>query len=108
VVGETVSAVFGGEIAAFLAQGVAVFGEIRQLLDEQVARLSAPEHAVLPRLAAERTPVGVTVLVRDLRPMVGHAAVVEAVEALARRSLLEPGECGTVTLQPVMLQYATA
>src|SRR5262249_39143534 len=33
VVGETIRAVFGGEIAAFLAQGEAVFGDIRWLLD---------------------------------------------------------------------------
>jgi hypothetical protein len=32
---------------------------------------------------------------------------VEAVAALRRRSLLEPGARGTFTLQPVVLEYAT-
>src|SRR5260370_21880268 len=63
VVGTTVGAVFGGSITAFLAQDVAVFGNIRQLLDEQVARLSVQEHAVLSWLAEERQPVGFAALV---------------------------------------------
>ncbi len=58
VVGETIATVFGGDIAAFLAQEVAVFGGIRQLLDEQVERLSALEQAMLAWLAVEREPVG--------------------------------------------------
>ena len=107
VVGETVSAVFASDIAAFLAQDVAVFGAIRQLLDEQVARLSALEQAVLTWLAEQREPVGFAELVADLGPGVERGAVVEAVEALRRRSLLEPGERGTFTLQPVVLEYAT-
>ncbi len=106
-VGETASAVFGGDLAAFLAQDVAVFGEIRQLLAEQVARLSGTEHAVLACLAAERTPVGCAEVVSHLRPAVGRAAVVEALEALARRSLLEHRDGGTFTLPLVVRQYAT-
>jgi transcriptional regulator with XRE-family HTH domain len=108
VVGKTVAAVFDGDLAAFLAHDVAVFGEIRQLLDEQVARLSVPERAVLSWLAEEREPMGFTELVSDLGLLVGRAAVVESVEALARRSLLVPGRHGTFTLQPVVLEYATA
>jgi transcriptional regulator with XRE-family HTH domain len=107
VVGKTVAAVFDGDIAAFLAHDVAVFGDIRQLLDEQVARLSVQEQAVLRRLAAERELVGFAELVTDLGPRLGRAVVVEAVEALARRSLLEPAGRGTLTLRPVMLEYAS-
>jgi transcriptional regulator with XRE-family HTH domain len=105
-VGETVGAVCGGDIAAFLAQDVAVFGDIRQLLDEQIARLSVPEQVVLSWLSVEREPVGFAELVTYLGPVVGRAEVVEAVEALARRSLLEPGGRGTFTLQPMMLEYS--
>jgi transcriptional regulator with XRE-family HTH domain len=105
---DTIATVFGGDLASFLAQDVAVFGEIRQMFDEQVARLSAPEHAVLTRLAEERTPVRFDDLVSYLRPVVGRSALVEAVEAMARRSLLEPAEHGTVTLPLLVLQYATA
>jgi transcriptional regulator with XRE-family HTH domain len=106
VVGETISAVFAGDIAAFLAHDVAVFGEIRQLLDEEVARLSVQEQVVLSWLAEKRDPVGFAELLTDVGPLVGRAAVVEAVEALARRSLLVTGRCGTFSLQPVVLEYA--
>jgi hypothetical protein len=107
VVGKTVGAVFGGSIAGFLAQDVAVFGDIRQLLDEQVARLSLQEQAVVRWLAEQREPVGFVGLMSDLGPVVGRAAVVEAVESLARRSLIQPGERGAFTLQPLVLDYAT-
>jgi transcriptional regulator with XRE-family HTH domain len=106
VVGKTVAAVCGGRIATFLAQDVAVFGDIRHLLDEQVARLSVHERAVLSWLAEEPEAVGFVKLVTDLGPVVGRAAVVEAVEALARRSLLTAG-CGSFTLRPVAREYAS-
>jgi hypothetical protein len=107
VAAETVGTVFGGDIAAFVAQDVAIFGEIRELLAEQVARLSALEHAVLTWLAEARVPVGFAALVSHLQGDGGRAAVVEAVEALARRGLLECRARGTFTLQPVVLQYVT-
>src|SRR5262249_35431631 len=57
VVGETISAIFDGDIAAFLAEGEPVFGGIRRLLAAQVARLSGSERAVLYELAIDREPV---------------------------------------------------
>jgi hypothetical protein len=72
VVGETIDVVFDGALAAFLAQDVAVFGGIRQLLEEQVARLSALEQAILLWLAVEREPVGFAELVADLGPAVPY------------------------------------
>jgi hypothetical protein len=108
VVGETIGAIFGADIAAFLAQDVAVFGDIRQLLEEQVAYLSALEQALLLWLAVEREPVSFAELVADPGQGVARGEAVEAVEALARRSLLERGTDSTFTLQPVVLEYATA
>ena len=107
MVGETIGVVFGGDIAAFLAQEAMVFGGVRQLLDEQVGRLSSLELAIGTWLAVEREPIGFAELVADLGPEVVRGEVVEAVEALARRSLLERGSGGTFTLQPVVLEYAT-
>src|SRR4051794_9157362 len=108
IVGETIRDIFGGEIAPFLAQGEAVFGDIRRLLDAQVARLSAAERGVLDWLAIEREPVAFGTLVADLGPTVPRGAALEALEALGRRSLLEQGEQGaTFTLQPVVLEHLT-
>src|SRR6266545_3113317 len=105
VVGETISVVFGGEIAAFLGQETAVVGGIRQLLDEQLARLSPLEQALLYWLAIEREPVRFAALLADLGPEVARSEVLEALEALDRRSLLERASGGAFTLQGVVLEY---
>jgi len=105
VVGETISVVFGGEIAAFLGQETAVVGGIRQLLDEQLARLSSLEQALLYWLAIEREPVRFAALLADLGPEVAQSQVLEALEALDRRSLLERASAGAFTLQGVVLEY---
>ncbi len=47
IVAETIADLFGGAIGPFLAQDTAVFGNIADLLAEQVARLSALEQTVL-------------------------------------------------------------
>src|SRR5262249_54538757 len=98
IVGETIRQVFEGDIAAFLADAIGrygtVFGGIRRLLDVQVGRLSAIEHDLLTRLAVEREPISLAELAIDLAPSIGRSAVVEAIETLRRRSLLERGERG--------------
>jgi hypothetical protein len=91
VVGETIRTLFGGEIAASLQQGAAVFGDIRRLLDGQVARLSGAQRRVLAWLAVEREPVDFATLVADLGAALPRGAALEALEALGRRSLLERG-----------------
>jgi WD40 repeat protein/transcriptional regulator with XRE-family HTH domain len=133
LVGATIAEVFGGDISAFLAEGATVTGGIRRLLEEQVGRLSPPEQTLLTWLAIEREPIGFGELVADLlSPLLFHPAngpvwglgvaraqVMEAVEALRHRSLLEPvvaasfpaasvrGARGSFTLQPVVLEYLT-
>src|SRR3989441_5666997 len=57
IVAQTIVELFGGEIVPFLAQGEIVFGGVRELLDEQFARLSAAEQSVLLWLAILREPV---------------------------------------------------
>src|SRR6266568_1477550 len=88
IVAQTIVELFGGEIAPFLHQGEVIFGSVRQLLDEQFARLSAPEQTVLLWLAILREPVSL----EDLRAMLvtplSRGQVLEAVEALRRRSLI--------------------
>jgi len=70
VVGESISQVFGGDIAMFLEQSGAgtVFGGIRRLLADQLERSSALEQEVLRVLAVERDPVTVAELIAALGP----------------------------------------
>src|SRR6266849_6269460 len=109
IVAQTIAELFGGEIAAFLEQGEVVFGSVRELLHEQFARLSALEQSVLLWLAILREPVSLEELLAVLGMPPPRAQVLEAVEALRRRSLIERGQrAGSFTLQSVVLEYATA
>jgi WD40 repeat protein/DNA-binding SARP family transcriptional activator len=108
VVAETIEDVFAGEIGAFLGEGETIYGGIRRVLDVQFDRLSALEQALLFWLAIEREPAGFVELLADLEPPEARGDVLEAIEALGRRSLLERGrQGGGFTLQPVVLEYVT-
>ncbi len=109
IVAETITDLFGGAISQFLAQDTLVFGSITDLLDEQFGRLSALEQALLYWLAIVREPVTLeelrTLLVARLAPV----QVLEAVDGLRRRSLIERGQrLSSFTLQAVVLEYVTA
>jgi WD40 repeat protein/DNA-binding XRE family transcriptional regulator len=109
IVAQAIVELFGGEISPFLKQGEVVFGSVRKLLDEQFARLSAVEQSVLLWLAILRQPVSLEELLRVLGIPLPRATVLEAVEALRRRSLIERGQhSGSFTLQSVVLEYTTA
>jgi WD40 repeat protein/transcriptional regulator with XRE-family HTH domain len=112
VVGESIRQVFGGDIGSFLAESTsgAVFGGIRRLLAEQFERGSDLEQALLNVLAVEREPLTVAELVAELGPRVSRGALVETIEALRQRSLVERAEtagAAAFTLQSVVLEYVT-
>src|SRR6266446_8943176 len=109
IVAETIVELFGGEIAPFLEQGEVIFGGVRELLGEQFDRLSALEQTVLLWLAILREPVSIEELLSVLGMPRPGMQVLEAIEALRRRSLIERGQRpGSFTLQSVVLEYATA
>lgn len=112
VVGEVIQELFGGSIEPYLAYAGAtpgvMVGGVRQLLDGQVGRLSGLERELLRWLAIARDPVSFGELAADLGPGTGRGALLEAVEALRRRSLLERSERQSrFTLQSVVLEYVT-
>jgi WD40 repeat protein len=112
VVGESIREVFGGDIGAFLDEsGVGtIVGGIRRLLAEQIERSSALEQDLVTELAVEREPVTVAHLIADMGPRVARGDVLEAVEALRRRSLIEGVKTdgsAAFTLQSVVLEYVT-
>jgi len=108
IVAQTIVDLFGGELRLFLAQGEIIFGTVRTLLAAQFARLTLFEQGVLLWLAILREPCTLDELAELFVRPVSRARLLEAVEALHRRSLLERGERrGTFTLQSVVLEYAT-
>jgi WD40 repeat protein/transcriptional regulator with XRE-family HTH domain len=112
VVGEATREVFAGSIADFLSYATAspglMVGGVRELLGAQMLRLSPLEREVLRRLAVAREPVGIAELAADLAPDIGRVLMLEAIEGLRRRSLLERSERGPLFgLHPVVLEYVT-
>ena len=109
IVAQTIVELFGGEIVPFLEQGEVVFGGVRELLREQFGRLSALEQSVFYWLAILREPVSLEELLAVLRTPRAPMQVLEALDGLYRRSLIESGQrAGSFTLQSVVLEYATA
>jgi hypothetical protein len=109
IVAQTIVELFGGEIVPFLEQGEVIFGGVRELLDEQFDRLSALEQGVFSWLAILCEPVSLEELLAVLITSRAPVQVLEALDGLGRRSLIERGQRpGSFTLQSVVLEYATA
>jgi WD40 repeat protein len=106
IVATSVRELFVGNISEFLAQGTAVFDGIRLLLDQHFHRLSALERQIMYWLAINREPISLTELRADIIPPVSIVKLLEALEWLGRRSLIEPSTNG-FTQQPVVMEYMT-
>jgi WD40 repeat protein/transcriptional regulator with XRE-family HTH domain len=94
------------EVMPYLSQGLAVFEDIRDVLDRQFDRLSEAEQKILFWFAIHREPISIA----DIRENVVDPAVQQRVpnlvNALLRRSLVEKTD-GLFFLQPVVMEYAT-
>src|SRR5207302_8662116 len=109
IVAETIADLFGGAINQFLSGGTTIFGSITQLLEEQWVRLSPLEQTVLYWLATLREPVTLVDVLAVLMAPLAHVQVLEAVDGLRRRSLIERGQrAGSFTLHSVVLEYVTS
>ncbi|MFN8440675.1 MAG: BTAD domain-containing putative transcriptional regulator [Caldilineaceae bacterium] len=106
LVAQTVQDLFAGDVAAFLAVEAPIFDDIRTVLDQQFQRLSPLEQEILTWLAIEREPITVQTLRADLVDLGSPRALVEALRALQRRSLLAQNGQGFL-LQNVVTEYLT-
>ena len=111
LVADTVRDLYGGDMEAFLAQGTPVFGDIRAVLDVQVARLTALEREILGWLAIHRVPVAMNRVLDLLVGPLDRHGVFHAINTLLHTSLVEreSEEDGPirVTLQNVVMEYMT-
>ena len=97
---------YAGDVVAFLADPTPVFEDIRDILDEQIQRLSALERDILVWLAVARRPLTLNDLRTSLEGDVRLRDVLEAMGALQRRSLLEKMGDAFI-LQGVIVEYLT-
>ncbi|MBD2489600.1 NB-ARC domain-containing protein [Aulosira sp. FACHB-615] len=109
IVANTIQELFGGKVSAFLKQETIVFGELNDILDEQFEYLSDLEQEILYWLAIECEPISLSQLRGDIVAPVTQAELMEAIESLLRRSLIERNVVEEDVLfslqQPVVSQY---
>ncbi|MEH1915177.1 NB-ARC domain-containing protein [Nostoc sp.] len=114
IVATTIQDVFDGNITEFLQQDTAVFGDIRDILEQQFERLSDLEKEIMYWLAINRESMALSELRDDIISPVPQAKLLEALESLGRRSLIEKATptlfektVSLFTLQPVVMEYVT-
>ncbi len=107
IVSASIRDLFEGNTGDFLACDTILFNGVRRLLDEQFERLSELEQSVMYWLGVNREWTSVRSLQADLVPTVSMNEVLEALEQLSWRSLVET-QGGRYTLQPVVMEYVTS
>lgn len=100
----TIQELFDGNVAEFLCQNTAIFGSIRDLLNQQFERLSELEKEIMYWLAAEPETVSLQELQRNIQGNYSTSLLLESLESLKRRCLIET-KFGYFTQQPVVKEY---
>jgi len=106
IVSTTIHELFEGNIAKFLEQSWISFGSIRNLLDEQFNRLPQLEKSIMYWLAINLgEELSVKELLSDLYPpIISPTTLVDALESLAQRSLIDK-KLGLFSIHPVVQDY---
>ncbi|MDR9895756.1 NB-ARC domain-containing protein [Aetokthonos hydrillicola Thurmond2011] len=111
MVGGTVYDLFSNNISEFLKQihqETAVYGDIRALLGQQFNRLSELEKQLMYWLAIHRDYISLAELKENLLTPESLTRVLEAVESLLRRSLIEKeAGSGRFRSSSVVMEYVT-
>ena len=107
--------VFGGDIEAFLnsleekqeQEKPVVVSAVHSLLAQQFQRLSAIEQEVLYWLAIEREPANIQKLREDILQIATRPDLLNVLESLLRRSLIERKHMAKFGLQPLVMDFLT-
>lgn len=106
IVAATIQDLFENNVSQFLQQGSIIFGDISDLLAQQFDRLSTIEKQIMYWLAINREWVSLTELKADVLPLVPYRMLLEAIESLQQRSLIE-NQSFRFSQQPVVMEYMT-
>jgi WD40 repeat protein/transcriptional regulator with XRE-family HTH domain len=104
LVANTIQELFTHNISEFLAAGTTIFGYVGELLDEQFNRLSPLEQNIMFWLAIHQEPITLAELSESITTFVSGRELLEALESLGRRSLLETDN-NVFGQQPVIVEY---
>ena len=108
IVASTIQDLFGGRVGEFLKQDTLFLGDFNYFLYQQFKRLSELEKSVIHQLATLGPSVSLVQLRQKRQPHQSWSEVLEVLESLGRRSLIEirkTGDQASVTLQPVIIKY---
>ncbi|MEO0410152.1 MAG: NACHT domain-containing protein, partial [Cyanobacteria bacterium P01_A01_bin.135] len=106
IVGGSIRDVFSGNIALFLEENPPLFNGAKKLLDSQFARLIPLEKTVMYWLAINRDWTSIAGLMADIYPKCIKRKLLEALESLCWRSLVEQ-RGNLYSQQPVIMEYVT-
>lgn len=106
LIADAINEVYAGEISHFLEQGTFIFGDVRDLVDQQFERLSGLEKEIVYWLAIEREPVSLYGLQSNIFVDRSREQIFDALTSLSRRSLIEKVLPG-FTLQNVIMEFVT-
>ncbi|MEG3910948.1 NB-ARC domain-containing protein [Microcoleus sp. w2-18bC1] len=107
----TIKNIFGGDIDAFLVQGNTVFSDLWDLLDRQFDRLSPLQQQIMYGIAINQERATPANLKAAILPEVSGRQLMEALQALAERSLIFDERSLNYTastnlmLQPAIAEY---
>ena len=97
---------FEGNITQFLEQGSSAFSGIGTLLQRQCDRLSPLEQQIMYWLAINREPIDCSQLQNDILPTIPRIKLLDLLESLRWRGLIECTAAG-FTQQPVVMEFIT-
>lgn len=107
IVASSIHDFFDSSVSQFLAisqQSAFLFDDIRDLLDQHFQRLTILEKSVMYWLAINREPTSISDLQADFLINVSSRDLLESLNSLQRRSLVDKGAAG-MTQQPVVMEY---
>ncbi|MEG4581026.1 NB-ARC domain-containing protein [Microcoleus sp. MON1_C5] len=104
IVSASIQSLFDGDIATFLQEKTLVFNGIRRLLARQFERLSPVEKTIMYLLAINQESTTIAQLQAHIVPAISRATLLESLESLTWRSLIEK-RSGEYTQQPVVMEY---
>ncbi|WP_293132266.1 NB-ARC domain-containing protein [Microcoleus sp. bin38.metabat.b11b12b14.051] len=109
IVAAMILELFNGKTSEFIRENTVFLGQINHVLHQQFQRLSLLEKDVIKQLATAGVPIELAQLRGRLSAPVSTSKLMEALESLGWRSLIEKiTVSGNVafTLQPVVRKYA--
>lgn len=106
IASATIYNLFDGNIHDFIEQDIFVFGDIKELLEQHLQRLSALEKSLLYWLVFHRELVLLPALTEDIIPSVSSVEIIETLESLRGRSLIDKHST-IFKAKPLFMKYIT-